>query len=352
MISCYTLEKSEEWDYIVRSFENFDVYYLSGYVRAFQTNGDGDPLLIYFKGEYSRAINVVIRRDISDCTEFAMSIKGGEWFDFVTPYGYGGFIIEGDEYGLLKEEYEEFCIDNHVVSEFVRFHPMLSNWVGMEKIYQDIHLGDTVFMDTESEEVIWKNITSKNRNVIRKAQKSGLKVFWCRDPRIIDPFMEIYNATMDKDHATDYYYFKDEFYQSILTDLKYNALWFYALKDNDIVAISIFMFANGNMHYHLSASQKKYQGLAPTNLLLFEAAIWASKNGYRRLHLGGGVGSGHDSLYKFKKAFNRGSDMEFHIGKKIFDRGKYEELCEMRNIKVNENNLYDGYFPKYRGQPK
>lgn len=75
----------------------------------------------------------------------------------------------------------------------------------------------------------------------------------------------------------------------------------------------------------------------------------ASKNGFRKLHLGGEVGSGHDSLYKFKKAFNRGADMEFHIGKKFFNKGKYEELCKIRNVKIEESSLYDGYFPKYRG---
>ena len=71
--------------------------------------------------------------------------------------------------------------------------------------------------------------------------------------------------------------------------------------DGEIAAISIFMFCNERMHYHLSASQKKYQSLAPSNILLYEAALWAANNGYKTLHLGGGVGAEHDGLYKFKK---------------------------------------------------
>ena len=41
----YTIEDSEQWDGIVRTFKIYDIYYLSGYVKAFQIHGDGDPLL-------------------------------------------------------------------------------------------------------------------------------------------------------------------------------------------------------------------------------------------------------------------------------------------------------------------
>lgn len=44
MIRIIGLEQREEWDVIVRSFEHFDVYYLSGYVHAFMLHGDGIPI--------------------------------------------------------------------------------------------------------------------------------------------------------------------------------------------------------------------------------------------------------------------------------------------------------------------
>lgn len=346
MITVYTLAKSSEWDAVVKSFQNYDVYYLSGYVKAFRINGDGEPVLIYFETTNTRAINVVIKRDISDC-EYFRSFEKGRFFDVVTPYGYGGWLVEGADLDVLKSEYEVFGLKENIISEFVRFNPLLENWKGLEDIYEMIHLGDTVFMDTSSEEVIWQNLSSKNRNVIRKAQKSGLKVYWGRDVEIIRPFMEIYNATMDKDSASDYYYFNMPFYESVLEDLKQNAMWFYAkTTEGEIAAIAIFMFCNGKMHYHLSASRRECQNLAPTNLVLYEAAMWAANHGYVRLHMGGGVGSAHDSLYKFKKAFNRQPDSEFYIGKKVFNAQIYWELCEQR-MKMEET-AHSGYFPAYR----
>ncbi len=349
MFKVYTLENSTEWDSIVKSFKNYDVYYLSGYVKAFKIHGDGEPNMFYYEKNGTRAINVVIKRDLSYFEHFSNDLQKNELYDIVTPYGYGGFLVEGNGIEELKEEYEIFCKKEKIVCEFVRFHPLLENWKGLKNLYTDIHLGETVFMNTESEEIIWQNIISKNRNMIRKAQKSGLEVFWTRDPEIIAPFMEIYNATMDKDEATDYYYFGKEFYESILNDLKQNAMWFYAKKEGEIAAIAIFMFANKKIHYHLSASRREYQNLAPTNLLLYEAAVWGANNGYKKLHMGGGVGSGHDSLYKFKKAFNRAEDAEFHIGKKIFDNETYDKLVCLRRKK---DKLYDEetkFFPAYRG---
>ncbi len=346
MVCIYKLEEYEKWDAIVRSFCNYDVYYLSGYARAFQINGDGTPILIYFESADTRAINVVMKRDISLFEPFRHLSKE-KFFDIVTPYGYGGWLIEGTDYTSLYKEYTEFCRKEGIISEFVRFSPLLQNWKGLDKFYELVHLGDTVYMDTKSEDVIWQNLTSKNRNMIRKAQKNGLKVYWGRDESIIEPFMGVYNATMDKDNAQDYYYFDQSFYESILYDLKQNSMWFYTKLNNEIVAISIFMFCNGKMHYHLSASKKEYQNLAPTNLLLYEAAVWAANNGYTKLHLGGGVGAEHDNLYTFKKAFNRRENVNFHIGKKIFNEEKYEFLINERKKEI-EFDPDTKFFPAYR----
>ena len=104
------------------------------------------------------------------------------------------------------------------------------------------------------------------------------------------------------------------------------------------------LFANGKINYHLSGSVREYSSLAATNLLLYETALWGCDNGYKTLYLGGGVGSGEDSLFKFKKAFYRGEDLNrFYIGKCIFNKNKYDELVSMRT------DLEDtGFFPKYR----
>ena len=344
MLTVYTLENSVEWDAIVRSFSSYDTYWLSGYVKAFEIHGDGVPMLFFYEDSVVRGINVVMKRDIAKDAHFSGKIAEGQYFDFATPYGYGGWIIEGEDTQALFDTYEVWCRENGIVSEFVRFHPVLENHEVAKEAYDVIPLGNTVALDLSSSDVIWANITSKNRNVIRKAEKNGVTIHRGHTPELYETFREIYNSTMDKDNADSYYYFAPAFYDSVYRDLAENAQIFYAELDGKVIAASIMLTANGRMNYHLSGSVREYSSLAPTNLLLYEAALWGCDNGCKTLYLGGGVGSGEDSLFKFKKSFYRKDDLpRFHIGKKILHTERYEELLSLR-----DNLPESGFFPRYR----
>ena len=358
MLQIYTLEESDKWDNIVSSFSKHDIYYMSGYVKAFYIHGDGEPLLFYYEGNGKdqgvRGINVVMKRDIFTIPELKNKFQENTYFDLTTPYGYGGWLIEGfDECNNLKQlftDYERWCVKNGIISEFVRFHPMLKNQAFSEDNYTVIPLGETIAIDLESPEIIWNNIISKNKNVIRKAVKNDVKIYSGRSPELFEKFKKIYDKTMDKDDANHYYYFEPEFYWSILNDLPENAQIFYAeIPDGTIIAASIMLVCNGYMNYHLSGSVREYNSLAATNLLLYRAALWGCTNGCKTLYLGGGVGSGEDSLFKFKKSFYKGELNRFYIGKKVINYEKYDELCQVAGIQSNSNNLREsGFFPEYR----
>ena len=49
---------------------------------------------------------------------------------------------------------------------------------------------------------------------------------------------------MKRDNAKEYYYFSEDFYRSVLYDLKHNSLIFYAVFEEKIVAMSIVLFVN------------------------------------------------------------------------------------------------------------
>ena len=348
MITVFTLEHSEEWDKIVHTFSDYDVYWLSKYEKGFQIHGDGEPILFYYneKGGKVRGINVVMKRDIGDDIHFQKIIKREKLYDFSTPYGYGGWLIEGNKSDSLFEEYENWCMSNGIISEFVRFHPLIENHILCEKGYEILSLGETVVMDLTSPEIIWKNLTSKNRNMIRKAIKNNVKIYNGRYPEGYEIFMDIYNKTMDKDEAKKYYYFEKEFYKSILEDMSENAQIFYAeVPNKGIIASSIMLIANGRMNYHLSGFLKEYSGFAATNLILYKAALWGAENGCKSLYLGGGVGSEEDNLLKFKKSFCRNNLKKFYVGKKVFDEKKYNELVDLKDGTIENKN----FFPQYRG---
>jgi len=345
-LEVYTIEQPGQWDTIVRSFHDYDVYYLSGYVTAFQIHGDGEPHLFFYQGDRVRGISVVMKRDISMDPHFTGKVEENLFFDFATPYGYGGWLIEGDgDSSELFDSYQSWCKKHNVVSEFVRYHPVLENHKYSYSFYDVGALGGTIAMDLSNSEAIWTNLTSKNRNMVRKAIKSGVVIYNGRYPEIFEKFREVYNCTMDRDGAEGYYFFKPEFYHSVLMDLPQEAQVFYAELAGKVIAASIMLAANGRLNYHLSGSKREYQNLAPTNLLLYSAAVWGSRNGCKTLHLGGGVGSREDSLYKFKSAFYRGEPRKFYSGRKIFIKENYEDLVGLRDQSKISNS---GFFPKYR----
>ena len=280
--------------------------------------------------------------DIAKSEFFQGKLKEGEFFDFSTPYGYGGWIVEGKGVDKLFKEYQEWIKENRIVSEFVRFHPLLENHLPMEDCFEVHKLGEVVYMDLSSPDIIWSNLSSKNRNTIRKASKNDIKIYNGRSPEIYRKFREIYNSTMDKDNAEKYYYFGDGFYNSVLEDLPQNAQVFWADLEGQIIAASIILAANGRLNYHLSGSLREYSSLAPNNLLLYTVALWGNENGYKSFYLGGGVGSGEDGLLRFKRAFCRGELKHFYIGKKIYDVEKYDVLVNMRG------NIQSAFFPMYR----
>ena len=342
MIQIFRDNKKSEWDNVVKQFEKYDVYYLHGYVKGFKIHGDGEPLLVYYESKELKAIFVGIKRntDIEGC------------YDCITPYGYGGVLFEGntsdDNLKHFWFEFKEKMLAEGIVDNFVRYHPILENVEEMKKLSSVTPLGKTIAFDLTSKDIIWQNITSKNRNMIRKAEKNGVEIMHGKGRELLKKFKEIYNSTMEKDNAERYYFFEDEFYQSIDQDLHDNYEIFYAVLDTKIIAMSIMIFANDQMHYHLSGSVMEYRNLAPSNLLLYKAALWGCENGFKTFHLGGGVGSQEDNLYIFKAAFNRNSDYHFYIGKEIFDQEKYYELVELRAEKDLNFNRDSIFFPLYR----
>ena len=351
MLEVIGLENEGKWLDIVKRFKDCDVYYLPQYTKAFQLHGDGEPMLFHFESENMKAINVVMKRDITDCEYFSHVCEKNDCFDIATPYGYGGFLVEGDSSGkaleLLNDAYTAYFSSHGIVSEFVRFHPLLKNYCGMEAIYDTTELGKTISIDLSSPEVICDNIEAKVCKRIKEAKASGIEIFTGNTRDLYSVFKDLYDKTMDKNNASPYYYFGESFYQSVMTDLKDNSVIFYAMLNGEIIAIEIDLFYNQYMHSHLQGSKAEFLHLSPVTLLRYEAALWGCENGKKALHIGGGVGAQNDSLYRFKRSFNKKSDNTFAIGKKIFDNKKYEHLIELRKKDPNFVSNPD-FFPVYR----
>lgn len=342
LIKVVTLDNGEEWDSIVTSFEEYDTFYMSGYVKALQIHGDGEPLLIHYRDDMTHAINVVIKRKID------IDLKDGkQYYDFATPYNYGGLLVEGEVSEQFEEEYSKLCHEMGIVSEFVRFHPIIDNVRWNKNLYETVNLGKYIALDTTSEELIWTNLDTKRRNNIRKAQKNGVEIGFGMSEELIHQFETLYYETMDKDHAIDYYYFEDNYFQTLYREFSEHTMLFYATYESNIIAMCYLLLADGKITCYLSAAVKHME-LNPVPYMYYEAACWGARNGYRYFSLGGGLGYKEDNLYRFKKLFNKNSNFDFIIGKRCYDENTYQKLVEAHKKGREDWDDNSLYFPLYR----
>ncbi|MCM1082989.1 MAG: GNAT family N-acetyltransferase [Clostridium sp.] len=349
ILRIYDKRDAAAWNECVKSFDNWDIYYLYEYAYSFMLHGDGNIFLIYYENNDERFCYVVMQSDIADFDKLAGRLEQGKLFDWETPYGYGGPLtnmsVSNDTQELFLKELGEYCKENNIVSQFVRFHPLLRNDKALPKVFETRYLRDTIYIDTSDKELIMQNMDSKNRNMVRKAIKNNISVVR-KEIDEIDDFIFMYNETMKKNDAEEYYTFGKQYFDYLMA-LKENAGIFYAMYDGKPVSGAIMYYNDNYMHYHLAGSNTEFKKYAPNNLLLYEAACWACEHGIKKFHLGGGM-SPDDSLFGFKKQFNDKGRCPFVVGRTVFDLDVYDKLLQIRKEMNSEFDANNEFMVRYR----
>jgi len=346
----YDNKSKSEWNHCVTSFHSWDVYYLFDYVNALSLHGDGDILLLYFENNTDRLCYVVMQKDISKDFRFCNHLPAGKYFDWETPYGYGGPLcdseISRESQVLFTQHLFDYCISHNIVSQFIRFHSLLCNENVLTDTIEVKYLRNTIFIDTSTNhETILANISSRSRRNIRKAINNSVNVI-ISDMSNIEAFISMYKETMQRNNADEYYMF-DESYFHNLSLLEDNCSLFYATIDNEPIAGFIVLNNDCFAHYHLGASYTKYMHLAPTNLLMYEVACWANNKGLSKLHLGGGMAP-NDSLFQFKQQFNPTGLANFVVGRTIFIPDAYNSLMNIRKSIDSDFDMNNSFLIQYR----
>ena len=345
MVSVITINEEQKWDKIVRSFTNYDVSYLSGYAKAFQFIGDGEPFLFYYDDGSTKAINVVLRRDIALAEPFIKILPINTWFDLSTPYGYGGFWIDGENYKAVNDAYEAYCKSNGFVSEFVRFN-LFSGYQSHFNGLSKTHTLNVVRSLEISLDDMFKDFEHNVRRNLKKANEAGVRAEIDLTGKRLDDFLEIYYGTMERTGAKKSFFFSKGFFQMIKS-MEGNYVYIHAFYEDKIVSTALFLYDNENCYSFLGGTKQDYFAFYPNYYLNYEAFKWAKYKGLKRFVLGGGYGN-DDSIYRYKKSFAPNGICDFYIGKKIYDDEKYRKLIEIRTEEgsFDKNTLF---FPAYRG---
>ena len=335
------IHNKENWDNQLSLITppNKDIYYTYEYCYLHQVNGDGEVKAAVFKGANGSIIlyPFIIKPIHGYDTDF-------QYYNIESVYGYGGPIVENFNESDMKkfeELFHSWCIEKNIVAEFIRFHPLLCNERYFNYLILKEKNRDTVYINIEEGiDIIWnRSITSKNRNMIRKAIKEDIKVSISKN---YEGFIKIYGSTMKKLGADEYFLFSNKYFE-LLYKID-NFVLLEAKKDEKTIASAVFLYSEDYLNYHLAGSDENYLHLAPNNLLLFRAIEFGWDKGLKKFHLGGGTtNSEEDSLFKFKKSFSTNRS-EFFTGKRIHNKLKYDYFM---NEWKKKNNLEPRLFLQY-----
>lgn len=323
-----------------------DIYFEPNYGKLYGGNENEYFKFYEFKSSLGTVIHLFIMRKIP------LEINNQCYFDLVTPYGYGGPIITecipGYKLQLVKEfemDFKSFCSKNDIVSEFVRFHPVKGNATDFESVYSINNIRKTVGTNIKDfEDPITSEFSKSTRKMIRKILKLGVTYRITEKPDSLERFKKIYYSTMDRNNASDYYYFDDNYFNMCLEYFQEHIILVEVLYEEKVIA-SGFYFVSGNVvHAHLSGTLKDYLYLSPAYIIKYATADWAKENNIHLIHYGGGTSNSEDDpLYKFKKKFGKNTEFDFYVGKRIWNENIYRQLCEVKRV---DNDI--SFFPAYR----
>lgn len=343
------IKERKEWNNTLEeNFNNSDVVFKYEYYNLYEKHYDVKSECIFWENEYIKVFWPHLIRDISKLNKY----KDFTFYDLITPYGYGGPLIYVNTRDKIKafesaksffEDYKKYALDNNYISEFIRFHPVLRNWEFFDGIFNIEYVNDVVIVDLLQDiNNILNNIRKGHRNNIKKSIKEGCKIRFIENPsdKDISDFIKIYYNTMDKNDATQKYYFSAEFIKDHFKLL--NTLLIKAEHGNNTIGMSMFIYGDYILHYHLSGTSIDTKKLYPSHLILFEAIKWANEREFKYLNLGGGRGV-NDTLFGFKKGFSKLTN-PFYTAKLIFNNSVYDELTIFNDMIQEPTN----YFPKYR----
>lgn len=337
------------WLQVLQASGGYDFCHLPQYHRVAEGQGEGTAhLFVWQEDGHTIALPLLVRPVDMPQRE--------PWMDATSVYGYGGPVVSPGEIsravvdnfqGALHQAFREL----RIVCAFSRLHPLLPQHHLLDGLGEFQLRGQTVSIDlTLPEEVQWAGYHKKCRQEIRKLQDAGFVGIHDPELRYLPEFVQTYHETMGRVSAHSAYYFDLAYFQSLAREMGPALHLFVVLHGDEVAAASLATLSGGIMQDFLGGSRNAYLKMSPDRLSVDTERRYAREMGAHVLHLGGGVGSLEDTVFKYKTRFS-GRRHTFSTWQGLFLPEVYDSLCSERarlNAELDLSATNPGYFPAYR----
>lgn len=268
--------------------------------------------------------------------------------DLITPYGYGGPRVErlDGSLSLLLEGYQRhktaLARQKGYVTHFIRFHPLEGNGPLFAPYCNAALDRYTVATDLRADDPVAAEFSKSTRKTLRRTWGDDVTFTVERGGALLPEFRHVYEETMDRDGAKDFYYFPEAYWTFLSDRLADRIVCGLIRIDGQTAAAGLYFLGGAWMHAHLSGTRRAFLSRSPAVILKAVMARWGHEQGFELIHYGGGLTPApEDSLFAFKRQFTREGVYPFYVGRQVLLPEVYAELCAGREEM--------GFFPLYRG---
>lgn len=341
-------ESWEEWLSAWRRCANGDMFSHPAYLVDRAESGQTPLAAEFDDGRGSCVLFAFLLRRI-DSDVFGRSSVAQKCFDITTALYYGGplcSLADGAEEATLLEtfwdRFRQWARSQRIVSEFHRENPVsggLSSYPG-QRVEQAGHVVKELEGRTEADLL---GDTSKSfRRSVRKAEAAGINVIVDETGERLDDFLDLYYATMDRNHASARFYYPREFFDMLNTSLAGRVAYLYALDNGRPISAELVVYCAEIGYSVLGATEESSLRTGVNSLLSHQAFLYAQTRGIKHYVLGGGVtNAADDSLLHYKLSMAKSGLRRYFTAQQVIDEERYIRLS-------SGHSCNSTFFPTYR----
>ncbi|WP_341201699.1 hypothetical protein [Planomicrobium okeanokoites] len=315
------------------------------YGKLYEDVYKGKCEVFEFQNSLGSVKHLFIKREVPN------PLEGVIYYDLITPFTYGGPVIEGckeeDKWDLINDFQNEFmmyCKENNIVSEFIRFHPLLFNSMDFLHCYELDYVEDSRGIDiSRHSNPVAEGFSVDSIEKVLEAFKQGLS----------------YEIFLDEDKSEDFNLFlksignhsschSSKFFEGCKQIIEDHLVFVEVRLNEEVVGMGMGYIFDKILTTHIFITNELGENLNAAFVMHYGLAVWSKSNGIETIHLAGTwFNKSEDENAAFKENFDVLSDYKYCIGRKIWNETVYEKLCDRAEIEK-----YIDYFPAYRSQER
>ncbi|MCX6122140.1 MAG: GNAT family N-acetyltransferase [Ignavibacteriales bacterium] len=328
-----------------------DIYFSPSYYRVYEQVYGSQAHCMIFENDNDIALYPFIINTLRGLSYINID---HEYFDIQGAYGYNGVASTSNDPAFtsgISRAMIEYCQEKGIIAEFTRFNPVYNNHK-LVSYLNVISVNHNVLVNL-TERDIWQNsYEHSTRKNIKKAERSGLNtiVIAGRDvtSERLDSFIDIYEKTMTRNSADEFYNFPRNYFESMLRFNGQNTIMFFTIKDEIPIACELVLYGGSVGYSFLGGTLAEYYDCRPNDILKHAIIEHLKDVGCTCFCLGGGTTDG-DGVFRYKRSFSKNGVVDFFIGKKIHNAAIYGEIVNAWSERFPEKcKKYGNQLLKYR----